>query len=431
MSGEALKGEFSSGWAWLPRDLLDSILDKLVTLFDYFQFSIVCKPWFTVAKHRCLDTIHRKIPLLLLTPRSVEENIGCLVLINSRKHWLFSPHQFKGAQHKLRPKLVLSRPCINPLSGGTIQLPPIVKKFPEVGSAVVDGSLVFKAFLTADPILFPNDYTVVTLCGGWNTLAYVKSGDLSLDQRFLCDFKEGRRTLRFKIFKLQFSPLGRRQTGLRYGQDLQGSAFMAWLPEGLLDSILVKLVTFSDYVRFSVVCKPWHSVGMHRRLNTIHKKIPLLMLPPSTCKPWHSVGMHRRLNTIHKKIKKIPLLMLPPSTPTEEWRALYSVTVNKVYNFKVPSHGWLFTEVENMVLVLINPFSGGTIRLPPIETFAGIEHQKVEVDKIFKASLTADPILYPNDYTIVAIYGYWNDLAYIKSGRVIKLGHTLTYRNSL
>ena len=86
-----------------------------------------------------------------------------------------------------------------------------------------------------------------------------------------------------------------------------------------------------------------------------------------------------------------------------------------MYNFKIPfsynkricgsSHGGLFTVEENMSLVLNNPFSGGTIRLPSIRTIPDLEFGEVDGFEVVKASLTADPILFPNDYTVVAICG--------------------------
>lgn len=39
-----------SDWANLPKDLFDSILERLLSSSDYLRFSVVCKPWFGAAK---------------------------------------------------------------------------------------------------------------------------------------------------------------------------------------------------------------------------------------------------------------------------------------------------------------------------------------------------------------------------------------------
>ncbi|CAK9142477.1 unnamed protein product [Ilex paraguariensis] len=192
----------------------------------------------------------------------------------------------------------------------------------------------------------------------------------------------------------------------------------AWLPEGLLHSILEKLVALPDYVRFSVVCKSWLSVAvLRRRLNTtIHNQIPLLILPPRN------------------------------TGSSDQRNSLYSVTDKREYNFKIAisdkkriagsSHGWLFAVEEHKDLVLINPFTRGTIRLPPIVPLPKIGFEKVDFRtlveyKVVKASLTADPILFPNDYAVVAIYGSSRKLAYIKSGdkswRFLNIRHQFFY----
>lgn len=64
------------------------------------------------------------------------------------------------------------------------------------------------------------------------------------------------------------------------------------------------------------------------------------------------------------------------------------------------SHGWLFKLEETKSLTLLNPFSNKTISLPPItqgdEDFSEIF--------VWKAVLSKDPILYPDDYEVAVIY---------------------------
>jgi hypothetical protein len=42
----------SSEWAWLPKELLDSILDKVASPFDKVRFGAVCKSWGIPVKER-------------------------------------------------------------------------------------------------------------------------------------------------------------------------------------------------------------------------------------------------------------------------------------------------------------------------------------------------------------------------------------------
>ncbi|CAK9137327.1 unnamed protein product [Ilex paraguariensis] len=156
------------------------------------------------------------------------------------------------------------------------------------------------------------------------------------------------------------------------------SSNWASLPNHLLDSILNNLVPDSDYITFSAVCKPWHCIAIHNR-------------------------KHRCLS--NAILNQIPLLMFPPNIPSDNGRRICG-----------SSYGWFLTVQQNAGLVLVNPFSGGTIQLPPVSELAG-PSTTVKVEDS-NALLTADPILFPKDYAVVAIYGSynWKRLAYIKSG---------------
>ncbi|XP_059629205.1 uncharacterized protein LOC132271750 [Cornus florida] len=195
----------------------------------------------------------------------------------------------------------------------------------------------------------------------------------------------------------------------------------AFLPKNLLDMILNKLVSFSEYVRFGAVCKPWQSVAMDNKLKFIQNKF----------------------------LKQVPFLMVPSKDNSDERRGLYNITHNKVFDFQlcVPyqkrlsgsSHGWLFTVEETFGITLINPFSGATIELPPIMDLSYFhppdesddddddddddDNDPIEVDfEVVKVTLSADPALYPNDYIVTATYSGCRRLAFILPGD--KLGLT-------
>ncbi|BFG35417.1 hypothetical protein CerSpe_216910 [Prunus speciosa] len=58
-----------SGWAWLPSNILDLILEKLIPISDYIRFSAVCKHWQLVALHRKkqhIKSCHKQIPMLVI-----------------------------------------------------------------------------------------------------------------------------------------------------------------------------------------------------------------------------------------------------------------------------------------------------------------------------------------------------------------------------
>lgn len=175
----------------------------------------------------------------------------------------------------------------------------------------------------------------------------------------------------------------------------------ASLPGHILDSILEKIVELSHYVWFSVVCKPWHSVALHQK--------------------------HSRIGTQHKQI---PLLLVPTKDQSHKKKSLYSITQNKIYNLQVhvpynrrfcgSSHGWLIAVKENLEVTLINPFSERNICLPtlitrPNEEFDMTPGYKYEYE-MQKVILSADPYSRPNECVVVAIYGGFDELAFIKLG---------------
>ncbi|XP_059629222.1 putative F-box protein At3g25750 [Cornus florida] len=185
----------------------------------------------------------------------------------------------------------------------------------------------------------------------------------------------------------------------------------AGLPKNLLDMILDKLVSLSEYVRFGAVCKPWQSVVMDNKLKFIQNKF----------------------------LRQVPFLMVPSKDNSDERRSLYSITHNKIDDFqlRVPyqkrlsgsSHGWLFTVEETFGVTLINPFSGATIELPPIMDLSYFhppdetddddddDNDPIEVDfEVVKATLSVDPALYPNDYIVTATYSGYRRLAFILPG---------------
>ncbi|XP_059631833.1 F-box protein At2g26160-like [Cornus florida] len=181
--------------------------------------------------------------------------------------------------------------------------------------------------------------------------------------------------------------------------------------------IVDKLDSLSDYVRFGAVCKPWQFVALENKVKFLERKC----------------------------YAQVPLLMVPTKDNSEEFRILYNITRDKIYDFQlwVPykkrcsgsSYGWLFTVEENMGVTLLNPFSGSTIELPSIMYVSKFEYHEsdledIEVDieyeytpfdepvlieyQVHKAILSADPALSPNDCIVTAIYSDRHQLAFIR-----------------
>ncbi|XP_059627505.1 uncharacterized protein LOC132270343 [Cornus florida] len=81
----------------------------------------------------------------------------------------------------------------------------------------------------------------------------------------------------------------------------------AWLPKNLLDVIMDRLDSQSDYVRFGAVCKPWRFVAMENKVKYVKNKYHI----------------------------QVPLLMVPTKDNSEERRSLYNITHNKIYDFQL------------------------------------------------------------------------------------------------
>ncbi|GLT41549.1 hypothetical protein SLA2020_156050 [Shorea laevis] len=166
-------------WAWLPKHILDLILDKLVSLYAYIQFGLVCKSWYSVArgnkKKRCIiNASHPQLPLLLIPIKDSEERRLYNVV--------------QGKVYDFRVEVPLKRCCgssngwlfileedkcltlLNPFSNQAIKLPPITE-----GEELFSEIFVWKAVLSKDPVLYPNDYEVAVIYDGMRRLALYRA----------------------------------------------------------------------------------------------------------------------------------------------------------------------------------------------------------------------------------------------------------------
>ncbi|CAN1759088.1 hypothetical protein LINPERHAP1_LOCUS7019 [Linum perenne] len=127
-----------------------------------------------------------------------------------------------------------------------------------------------------------------------------------------------------------------------------------------LASILSHLVTPQSYVRFSIVCKQWHSVAkdLHRHhIVTTENQVPFLLFgtkDTKTSSDHHRQG--RLYSVIQDKLFDLKLRM--PTYVTKECLGF--------------SHGWLaYARVWGDIvrnIALYNPFTRARIDLPLIST---------------------------------------------------------------
>lgn len=186
--------KFLQGWGLLPSELLDSILERLTSIFDYIEFGLVCKHWRRAAlpqKAQRLKSCHKQlIPLLLLDIPTKNSNQRRRALYNVKQGNIV--HSFNvpygddkwlcGCSHGWLAyadgnSLVT---LVNPFLRGTIRLPHVMevrKSRPKPYSEFQ----ISKVVLSANPYLFPNDYEVLVIFedddGVIKNLAHFKFGD--------------------------------------------------------------------------------------------------------------------------------------------------------------------------------------------------------------------------------------------------------------
>ncbi|KAF3456066.1 hypothetical protein FNV43_RR00709 [Rhamnella rubrinervis] len=162
--------------------------------------------------------------------------------------------------------------------------------------------------------------------------------------------------------------------------------FANWgsLIDELLGLVLDKLVYLRDYIRFSAVCKSWNSVASNRR-----EKRPWLLISSSD-----KDNGRRKLSVYNFISDEIIKLRIP-------------------YKYKIKrcsgsSHGWLFFVESVSTLVVLNPFSGDIIQLPPLKSVDIINNG------LGKVILSKDPSL--GVFEVLATSSCSHVVAHLKFG---------------
>ncbi|PHT69210.1 hypothetical protein T459_28697 [Capsicum annuum] len=150
------------------------------------------------------------------------------------------------------------------------------------------------------------------------------------------------------------------------------------LPDLLLYLILEKIVSISDCLRFSAVCKPWfsfvsknHDVQKQRISSSSIEEMPVLVI----------LGTDKYgyiINTSLYSVTKRKIILERPF-PKDDERCCGS------------SHGWLIFHRYDYIISLFNPFSGETIHLPSLSY------------DVEKAVLSKNPSTNLSDVEVVAI----------------------------
>ncbi|XP_008810445.2 F-box protein At2g26160-like [Phoenix dactylifera] len=168
------------------------------------------------------------------------------------------------------------------------------------------------------------------------------------------------------------------------------------LPKELLSQIASRLPLLSDYLRFTIVCKPWAAA---RRAARPPLERPW-MLPFN--QPHHALDGH--------------LVFLPLAN-----RRPLRLYVPELFHRWIcgASRGWFITVDRQLHMHLVHPFAHTQIPLP-VPPSLGMERlyaaQCLRGRSLLKAVLSADPVVDPTGCIIMAINGATGKLTFCRPG---------------
>ncbi|XP_022923267.1 probable F-box protein At1g65740 [Cucurbita moschata] len=175
----------SRDWTALDYDVLGVILNKMVSLYDYLQFSLVCKSWYFLALHHkhqrsIIASKVPQLPMLIVPSKDGLEKQHCLYDLTTN---IVRSVDFKFCFNKrccgssfgwlIMRDETLGIVLFNPFSGAVIYLPPVAT-YDDI--EWIPGHII-KAILTKDPSLYPNDYMVVGIFGTYKRLCLIRAND--------------------------------------------------------------------------------------------------------------------------------------------------------------------------------------------------------------------------------------------------------------
>eukprot|EP00261_Vitis_vinifera_P028363 XP_010662552.1 PREDICTED: putative F-box protein At5g55150 [Vitis vinifera] len=259
-------------WAWLPKNLLHSILDQLQPMEDVIRFSAVCTEWRSVAVENFESrSLHRRqVPFLM---SRTKDNIGNLHSVTQKKMYKFRfpmPDNMKCCGSSLGWLIMLDVTMdvilFNPFSGNTITFPPIRRLVFEKRYALeydyIHGLSALKRYEyeirireehgeeELDPSVCPDDYVLMVIYGVENRLAFIKSGDE--DWTYIDDKTSGFDYL-FKT-----SP---RVKGFRYFEDILYWKSQFYAVDSLGKLLSCEINTNFTNLRVKIVDVPKRGIG--------------------------------------------------------------------------------------------------------------------------------------------------------------------------
>jgi hypothetical protein len=122
------------------------------------------------------------------------------------------------------------------------------------------------------------------------------------------------------------------------------------------------------------------------------------------------------------------MLLIPSKHNINKARSLYSITDWSISDINLPmpynsrrccgsSSGWLSFVTNTSSITLFNPFRNKKIRLPQLQKIRGYARKSGKQYTVQKVTLSSDPTtLEDSDCLVVAIFGEFNHLAFLKLG---------------
>ncbi|XP_062014580.1 probable F-box protein At1g44080 [Rosa rugosa] len=259
----------SAGWAWLPSELLELILDKLVLICDYIQFGAVCKHWQSAAKQhkqQWMKFCHKQLPMLMQITRNRNKSNAAFFSISQGgmlRQLSYVPHYNKKgvelySSHgwlAYNDKLVLT--FLNPFTGDTISLPPIIEPTDAVQDILDSPSTrIYQVALSADPCLNPNVYEVLvqywlypqTLLAHFNSAdaTWTQIGDTSLALNVLDALYYKGQFVALTVFNEEFPSIYVSGITTTYQQSALGTARKYIVESSAGDLLLVRIKGFES-----------------------------------------------------------------------------------------------------------------------------------------------------------------------------------------
>lgn len=173
-----------------------------------------------------------------------------------------------------------------------------------------------------------------------------------------------------------------------------GERNWAGLPSDILNLIAQRLI-ISDHARLCAVCTSWAAALSDSLPLASH--FPWLMLMRSEENNGSKLSFFSPIEARYYPLSHFP-------------------KIHGRYRFVGYKDGWLVILHESLDLCLVNPLTGAQVHLPPFSTLHDFEDRSYKyVNKVVLANIPAAV----DGYVAVAIYNFWQSLAYARPGNAV------------